>query len=102
MGIVLVIINFLATIVLSIFLLYIALIFAVVLCRVFFRFKTNLISTIKQFRYYSIAEYSRISSCKYYNPETHKNFNLKCSVNPSVSCVQCRDWESLKVKPVSK
>ena len=95
MDIVLIIINFLATIVLSIFLLYIALIFTVVLCRVFFRFKTNLISAIKQFRYYSIAEYSRISSCKYYNPETHKSFNLKCSVNPSISCVQCRDWEPL-------
>lgn len=88
-----IIINFLATIVLSIFLLNTALIFAVVLCRVFFRFKTNLIYTVKQFKYYSIAEYSRISSCKYYNPETHKDFNLKCSVNPSISCVQCKDWE---------
>ena len=89
----LIIINFLATIILSIFLLYTALIVAVVLCRVFFRFKTNLIYTVKQFKYYSIAEYSRISSCKYYNPETHKDFNLKCSVNPSISCVQCKDWE---------
>jgi hypothetical protein len=93
MDIVLVIINFLATIILSIFLLYTALIVAVVLCRVFFRFKTNLIYTVKQFKYYSIAEYNRISSCKYYNPETHKDFNLKCSVNPSISCVQCKDWE---------
>lgn len=82
-------------IVLSIFLLYIALVFTVVLCRVSFRFKTNLIYRIKQFRYYLIAEYSRISSCKYYNPETHKNFNLKCSVNPSISCVQCKEWEPL-------
>jgi hypothetical protein len=88
-----IIINFLATIVLSIFLLYTALIFAVVLCRVFFRFKTILIYTAKQLKYYSIAEYNRISSCKYYNPETHKDFNLKCSVNPSISCVQCREWE---------
>jgi hypothetical protein len=88
-----IIINFLATIVLSIFLLYTALIFAVVLCRVFFRFKTNLIYAVKQLKYYSIAEYNRISSCKYYNPETHKDFNLKCSVNPSISCVQCKDWE---------
>jgi len=102
MNIVLIIINFLATIALSIFLLYIALIFTVVLCRVFFRFKTNLIYTIKQFKYYSVAERNRISSCKYYNPETHKNFNLKCSVNPSISCVQCREWEPLKTKPVSK
>ena len=93
MDIVLVVINFLATIVLSIFLLYTALIVAVVLCRVFFRFKTNLIYTVKQFKCYSIAEYNRISSCKYYNPETHKDFNLKCSVNPSISCVQCKDWE---------
>ena len=93
MDIVLVVINFLATIVLSIFLLYTALIFAVVLCRVFFRFKTNLIYTVKQLKYYSTAEYNRISSCKYYNPETHKDFNLKCSVNPSISCVQCKDWE---------
>ena len=91
MDIVLIIINFLATIILSISLLYIALIFTVVLCRVFFRFKTNLIYTIKQFKYYSIAKHSRIGSCKYYNPETHKNFNLKCSVNPSISCVQCRE-----------
>jgi hypothetical protein len=88
-----IIINFLATIVLSIFLLYTTLIFAVVLCRVFFRFKTILIYTAKQLKYYSIAEYNRISSCKYYNPETHKDFNLKCSVNPSISCVQCREWE---------
>ena len=88
-----IIINFLATIVLSIFLLYTALIFAVVLCRVFFRFKTNLICTVKQFKYYLTDEYNRISSCKYYNPETHKDFNLKCSVNPSISCVQCKDWE---------
>jgi hypothetical protein len=93
MDIVLVIINFLATIVLSIFLLYTALIFAVVLCRVFFRFKTNLIYTVKQFKYYLTDEYNRISSCKYYNPETHKDFNLKCSVNPSISCVQCKDWK---------
>lgn len=95
MDIVLIIINFLATIVLSVFLLYTTLIFAVVLCRVFFRFKANLIHRIKQFKYYSITEYNRINSCKYYNPETHKNFNLKCSVNPSTSCVQCRDWEPL-------
>jgi hypothetical protein len=88
-----IIINFLATIVLSIFLLYTALIFVVVLCRVFFRFKTNLIYTVKQFKYYLTNEYNRISSCKYYNPETYKNFNLKCSVNPSISCVQCKDWE---------
>jgi hypothetical protein len=88
-----IIINFLATIVLSIFLLYTALIFAVVLCRVFFRFKTNLICTVKQFKYYLTDEYNRISSCKYYNPETHKDFNLKCSVNPSISCVQCKNWE---------
>ena len=88
-----IIINFLATIVLSIFLLYTALIFAVVLCRVFFRFKTNLIYTVKQFKYYLTDEYNRISSCKYYNPKTHKDFNLKCSVNPSISCVQCKDWE---------
>jgi hypothetical protein len=88
-----IIIDFLATIVLSIFLLYTALIFAVVLCRVFFRFKTNLICTVKQFKYYLTDEYNRISSCKYYNPETHKDFNLKCSVNPSISCVQCKNWE---------
>ena len=88
-----IIINFLATIVLSIFLLYTALIFAVVLCRVFFRFKTNLIYTVKQFKCYLTDEYNRISSCKYYNPETHKDFNLKCSVNPSISCVQCKNWE---------
>jgi len=93
MNIVLVIINFLATIILSIFLLYIALIFAVVLYRVFFRFKTNLTYTTKQFKNYLTAEYNRISFCKYYNPETHKDFNLKCSVNPSISCVQCKDWE---------
>jgi ABC-type transport system involved in cytochrome bd biosynthesis fused ATPase/permease subunit len=93
MNIVLVIINFLATIILSIFLLYTALIVAVVLYRVFFRFKTNLICTVKQFKYYLTDEYNRISSCKYYNPETHKDFNLKCSVNPSISCVQCKEWK---------
>jgi hypothetical protein len=93
MDIALIIINFLATIVLSIFLLYTALIFAIVLCRVFFRFKTNLIYTVKQFKCYLTDEYNRISSCKYYNPETHKDFNLKCSVNPSISCVQCKEWK---------
>lgn len=95
MDIVLIIINFLATIILCMFLFCIALIFAVVLCRVFFRFKTNLIYTIKQFKYYLTPEYNRINSCKYYNPETHKNFNLKCGVNPSISCLQCREWEPL-------
>ena len=89
----LIIINFLAAIILNIFLLYTALIFTVVLCRVFFKFKINLIYTVKQFKYHLTAEYNRISSCKYYNFETHKNFNLKCSVNPSIPCVQCKEWE---------
>ena len=88
-----IIINFLATIVLSIFLLYTALIFTVILFRVFSRCKTNLIYLVKHFREHLTDEYKRISSCKYYNPETHKNFNLKCSVNPSISCVKCKNWE---------
>lgn len=84
----------LASILLGFFLLYIGLFIFMLSEKYIYLFIKN----IKAYFYQQSPEYRTMKSCYYFNSKTHAEYNLKCSVNPSTSCVQCRDWESLKVK----
>lgn len=81
----------LASILLGFFLLYIGLFIFMLSEKYIYLF----IKSIKTYFYRQSSEYRIMKSCYYFNPKTHTDYNLKCSVNPSIPCVQCRGWEPL-------
>ncbi|BBG58071.1 hypothetical protein [uncultured phage] len=81
----------LASILLGFFLLYIGLIAFMLSEKYIYLFIRN----INSYFYRQPPEYQTMKSCYYFNFKTYTDYNLKCSVNPSIPCVQCREWEPL-------